>query len=142
MQEIRCNLIEGMPLQHTKSIHFPNGLPAFEFAKEFVLLTNEEEEPFLWLQSVILPNLAFVTIDPFLIYPDYKADISDDDVSFLKLEKEEDAFLLAIVNVRNNEDEGITANLVSPIVINNRSKIGKQVILQNHLRYSVRYRIN
>lgn len=145
MQSLEPNmLMEGETLQDNKIIRFPEGLPAFEKVTEFVLIANEEEHPFLWLQAVSVPNLAFITIDPFMINTDYRPDICDEDVAHLELDSPEDAYVLSIVNI-NNEEEGddgsITANLVGPIVINVKKKIGKQVILQNHLDYSVRFEI-
>lgn len=123
-------------------IHFPEGLPAFEGVKDFHILSNQEEAPFLWLQALDQPRLAFVTVDPFLVSPDYLPDISDEDVRQLGISHEDEAFLLSIVNIHNDPMEGITANLISPIVINWKKRIGKQVILQNHLQYSVRHRID
>lgn len=123
-------------------IHFPEGLPAFEAVKDFRIVANDEEAPFLWLQAVQEPGLAFVTVDPFLVHPDYLPDISDTDVHQLKIQHEDDAFLLCIVNIHSDLKEGITANLISPIVINWKEKLAKQVILQNHLHYSVKFRID
>lgn len=123
-------------------ISFPEGLPAFEQIKEFRIVSNEEEAPFLWLQAVGMPELAFITIDPFLVYPEYRPDIPDSDVKELGIEKPDDVFMLSIVNIRHNPDSEVTANLVSPVVINTQECVGKQVILQNHLQYSVRYRID
>lgn len=142
MQSEQTDVLENSKMQHNKSIHFPEGLPAFERVREFVIIANEEEAPFLWLQAVSIPNLAFVTIDPFLVYPDYRPNISDDDVKALQIEKEEDVFILGIVNITNDPNEGITTNLVGPVVINWRKKLGKQVVLKNHQQYSVRFRID
>ncbi len=130
---------EDKILQNKKTIHFPDGLPAFESVKDFVLIANEEEHPFLWLQAVNTPNLAFVTIDPFLICPEYQPDLCDDDVSFLELDSPGDALVLSIVNIHQAEGQEITANLVGPLVVNVAKQVGKQVIIQNHLKYSVKF---
>ena len=106
-------------------------------AREFVLIWNEEEAPFLWLQSIDVPNLAFVVIDPFLVSEGYLPDVPEEDVALLEIEKEEDAFVLSIVNIKNNKELEITANLLSPIVINWKKQVGKQVILSNHHLYSL-----
>lgn len=143
MQSLQEQLEEDkISLQHSKVLSFPEGLPAFEHVKEFILVSNESEAPFFWLQAVSEPNLAFVTIDPFLIYPGYRPDVCDEDCEFLKLSDPKDALVLSIVNLKNSEDQGVTANLVGPIVVNWKEKVGKQVIIQNHLDYSVRFRID
>jgi flagellar assembly factor FliW len=142
MQSEKIDVLDEATKQHHKSIFFPDGLPAFESVREFVIISNEEEAPFIWLQAVSTPNLAFVTIDPFLVYPEYRPDIGDDDVKKLKIENEEDVLILGIVNISNDPAEGITTNLVGPVVINWKMRLGKQVVLQNHGKYSVRYRID
>lgn len=142
MQSLQASQDERLILQHKKSLFFPQGLPAFDYVKEFVIIANEEEAPFMWLQAVQVPNLAFITIDPFVVCQDYRPDICDADVKALEIEDPSDAFVLAIVNLQNGADEGITVNLIGPIVINWRKQIAKQVILQNHLKYSVRHRID
>jgi flagellar assembly factor FliW len=141
-QPDKADLKKRSRSQHSKSIYFPEGLPAFENVREFLIIANEEEAPFLWLQAVSVPNLAFVMIDPFVVYPGYRPDVSDDDVALLEIEKEEDVFILSIVNLSQNPNEGITANLVGPVVLNWRKKVGKQVVLQNHQNFSVKYRID
>lgn len=124
-----------------KTLLFPEGLPAFESVKEFVIISNEEEAPFLWLQALSTPNLAFLTVDPFLINSDYRPDIGDAEVENLKIQSPDDVILLSIVNLRHNDQGMVTANLVSPIVINWPLRIAKQVILKNHLDFSVKYQI-
>ena len=126
MQSEHVDILDDSKVQHNKSIRFPEGLPAFENVREFVIIANEEEAPFLWLQAVSIPNLAFVTIDPFLVYPEYRPDISDEDVKALQIDSEEDVLILGIVNITNDPQEGITSNLVAPVVINWKKKIGKQ----------------
>lgn len=140
MQVQAVTLFEGSS-KKSKELHFPQGLPAFETFKEFFIVSNEKEAPFLWLQSKKQASLAFVTIDPFLVLADYLPDISDDDVSLLKIENEEDVLILSIVNIANQSSQEITANLLSPVVINWKRQLGKQVILQNHQKYSVRTKI-
>lgn len=142
MQSQQANIADSPTIQHSKSIHFAEGIPAFESVTDFVILAKEEEAPFMWLQALNEPNLAFIVVDPFVIHPDYKPDLLDEDAKTLKIKEPEDALLLAIVNVRNNPEQGITANLVGPLVVNWREKIGKQVILKNHLEYSVKHRID
>ena len=142
MEPTQSQILDSTALQDKKAVHFPEGLPAFEMVKEFVLISNEEEAPFLWLQASAVPDLAFITIDPFLICPSYRPDICDEDVRLLKILKEEDVFILSVVNINQKPEDGITTNLVSPIVINGEEQLGKQVILQNHRDYSVKYRID
>ena len=137
MQVQDLRLFEGAS-KTSKEIYFKLGLPAFESFKEFFIVSNEDEAPFLWLQSKQQASLAFVTIDPFLVLPDYLPDLSEEDVRFLEIEDEEDVLLLSIVNVAQPGMQQVSANLLSPVVINWKRQLGKQVIVQNHQRYSVK----
>lgn len=141
MHSTKSEAKQNVGKNHQKSIYFPEGLPAFEDLHHFLLMWNEEEAPFLWLQSQNKPNVAFVTIDPFLICPEYLPDIPDDDIAALGVQAEEDVFILSIVNIRNTPQFQITANLLSPVVINWKERVAKQVILNNHQNYSVKYEI-
>jgi flagellar assembly factor FliW len=125
--------------QHSKQLHFPDGLPAFENVKDFVLIAQEDEAPFMWLQALNVENLAFIVADPFVLHPDYQPDILEEDCRALGIEEPDDAYVLSIVNIRGQGENGITANLVGPIVINWKKQVAKQVIIENHLNYSVKY---
>jgi flagellar assembly factor FliW len=144
MQTSQANLLELEtvgPLQE-KAIYFPEGIPAFEHVHDFVLIWNEEEAPFLWLQAKKNPDLAFIAIDPFLACPNYLPDIPDEDVELLEIEALEDIIILSIVNIKKTSSgSNMTVNLLSPIIINWKKKIAKQVILKNHLHYSVKHPI-
>jgi flagellar assembly factor FliW len=142
MQSFQEYIKENPGFEKAEMLHFPKGVPAFENLMFFELVAHEEELPFLWLQAERDKNLAFLMIDPFLIHPRYTPDIPDEDIAFLNIEDPKDIVLLTIVNMRNNEEKIITANLVSPILINWTDKSAKQVILRNYAEYSTRYRID
>lgn len=141
MKDQTVDLLEHGEDKLAKAITFVEGIPAFEHLRDFVILSNEDEAPFLWLQSVDDPSLAFITVDPFLVYPDYRPDIPEADIAKLKIQSEEDVIVLVIVNIKN-KTQGITVNLVSPIIVNWKAQLGAQVLLNNHDKYSVRHRID
>jgi flagellar assembly factor FliW len=120
-------------------IRLPFGLLGFEHVKEFFLLTNPAEDPFMWFQMVANAKRAFLVAPPFCLVPDYQPDISDDEVDFLELSDPADAFLINIVTLRGKGHA--TVNLKGPIVINRRTLIGKQVILNNAAQYSLTHPI-
>jgi flagellar assembly factor FliW len=129
----------ALPVQSENVFHFPDGLPAFESIKDFVFLCKPDTRPFFFMQSLNPADLAFVCIDPFLIYPDYEPRISDTDCKFLHLENLEDALLISIVTV-TKDMHNITANLQGPLVINIRASLGKQIICDGQ-NYPVRHHI-
>jgi len=129
----------ALPVHAENIFHFPDGLPAFEDAKEFVFLCKPDTRPFFFMKSITQPGLSFVCIDPFLIYPDYTPHISDTDTKFLHLNSMKDVLLVSIVTISSNVQE-TTANLQGPIVINIQACICKQIICDRQ-NYPVRFRI-
>lgn len=128
-----------------KSVHpenifkFPEGILGFENIKEYIFLMNEKVKPFLFMQALHDSDLSFVCVETFLIKPDYSMKLNDVSVNFLELENPSDALVLSLVTVRKRIEE-ITANLISPIVINLRNSRAKQVVLEDS-NYEVKYNI-
>jgi flagellar assembly factor FliW len=128
--------LECVPVKNENVIHMPAGLLGFENSKRFVLLTEPEEAPFSWFQALDDSAIAFLVLPPFDAIPEYVPEISDDDVAYLGLKQPSDALIYNIVTLRPNQ---ATINLKGPIVINRFTLRGKQVILQNASKWSVRH---
>ncbi|MCX7668204.1 MAG: flagellar assembly protein FliW [Atribacterota bacterium] len=107
-------------------ILFPWGIPGFEHLRRFILL---EEKAFFWLQSVDEEAVVFAVCDPFLYFPGYEVEIPSVECDILGLSKESDVVILAIMNFRSSREIGV--NLLAPIVINCKLRIGKQIILED-----------
>lgn len=123
-----------------KIIFFQEGIPAFEDEKEFVIILNEDEEnPFHYLQSVKNPDLSFVILNPFIAFSDYDILLPDTAINKLKIEKEEDVTIYSMVVVPEDMTK-MTINLLGPIVINTKEMLGKQVILDDE-RYNTKHLI-
>ena len=119
------------------AVRLPLGMLGFEQFKDYVLLAHPEEAPFCWLQMVEKPALAFLVIEPFQVLPDYKPDLPEQDVDFLALRTPSDALVYNIVTVRGPTQA--TINLKGPIVLNRHTRMGKQVIPNNAVHYSVQH---
>lgn len=109
-------------------VYFPQGLPGFENLRQFTWINSSEELPFSFMQSVEDGNVTFITADPFLFYPEYSFALSDSVKEELQLESEGDVQIKAIITIRESLDSA-TINLQSPIVVNTRTRVAKQVIL-------------
>jgi flagellar assembly factor FliW len=118
-------------------IRLPLGLLGIEHIKEYVLVSNPGEEPFLWFQVQGDSNLAFLVLSPFAVEPTYSPDISNDDAAFLGLKDPSDALLFNIVTMRGAQTA--TVNLKGPIVLNRHTLVGKQVIPLNAAEFSVQH---
>ena len=126
-----------MSLSSQNVIQLPYGLLGFERVKNYVLLTNPQEQPFLWLRMLDSARKAFLVVCPFLVMPDYQPDIPTADVEFLGLNEPTDALLYNICTLRAKG--GATVNLKGPVVINRHTLIGKQVIPNNAMQYALNH---
>lgn len=117
----------------------PGGLIGLEDATRFELLINEEEEPFMWIRAVERHELGFVVIEPSAILNDYDVEIADDDAKGLEIQGADDAIVLNIVTLKDDDIESATVNLIGPIVLNRRTLKGKQVIAANYMKFSARH---
>jgi flagellar assembly factor FliW len=109
-----------------QKVTFPAGLFGFEQFKEYLLL-DAERQPFYWLQSVEVEQVAFILINPFLFRPDYEVDVDDGELREIGLSDPRMALTFAIVTIPAAGP--MTANLQGPLIINRESRLGKQAIL-------------
>jgi flagellar assembly factor FliW len=135
--EAKTNRLATVPVQNENIVHLPLGLLGFEHIKHYALLQNPNESPFMWLQVLNQPNLAFLVLPGLEIFPDYEPDVPTEDVRFLELNSPDDALVFNIITL--SAKGSATANLKGPIVINRFSFKGKQVVLANASRYSIQH---
>jgi len=105
----------------------------FQDKKRFVILQNKENSPFFWYQSVDDPSLAFVITSPYLFVPDYEVDIEDVliEMSWNGNSKNNVLELYVVVNIPKGSPEKMTANLIGPVLINNKTRQAVQVVMSN-----------
>lgn len=112
-------------------IKFSDGLLGFEHLKNYVLISDEESEPFKWLVSIEEPEIGFPIVDPWFVINKYNPGRGVD--------TDKDA-VFSIVTLGNSERK-MTANLKAPIIIDIHSKEGKQIILPSD-KYSTNHVIS
>jgi|WetSurMetagenome_2_1015567.scaffolds.fasta_scaffold1163280_1 flagellar assembly factor FliW len=112
-------------------ILFNEGLIGFPENKEYIVMEHKPDSPFMWLQSVNNPGLAFVIMNPFQIFPGYLKDITPEEENALKPDNNETVMIFAIVTIPNGKPEESTVNLMGPVVVDTVTNKGKQVILAN-----------
>ena len=122
----------SLEIQGQDILVFPDALYGFDQEKEFALLPLDPtiESPMEWLQSLTSRELAFIVTDPFLFIPEYKMVLSDSEQTQLGIESIESVVVRVIVTIPKVHTE-MTANLVAPIVINQKKGLAKQVVLTN-----------
>ncbi|GAA3412799.1 flagellar assembly protein FliW [Paenibacillus hodogayensis] len=117
-----------LDVQPENMISFEQGLPGFEQLRLFSILTPDPELPFSFMQSMEDGNVAFVIVNPFLFYPHYEFELPEEVQDSLKLERDQDVAVWAIVSLKE-EMAASTLNLLAPVIINMKEGLGKQCIL-------------
>jgi flagellar assembly factor FliW len=110
-----------------QKIHFPHGILGFEKLNDYVLL-DAERQPFYWLQSLDVEQVAFILVNPFLFRPDYELDIDDSELSEIGISDAEKTLIFCIVTIPA-DGSPMTANLQGPLVINRDARKARQAIL-------------
>ena len=119
---------ETVEVSEDQIYEFQPGLSPFTDYHRYALIA-EDDSPIEWLQSVDDPAVGFPLLEPFLFYPHYAFELADGDAEALGLERPEAAVVRCILTVREDADE-TTANLLAPIVLNDVTHRGRQVVLQ------------
>ncbi|WP_226580603.1 flagellar assembly protein FliW [Halobacillus litoralis] len=110
--------------------HFEHGLPGFENYHTFALLPVDEKGVYMALQSIDESGIALIVTNPYLFLTDYEFDLDESTIAETQLEIPEDAAVYNVLTLRESLQQS-TINLKAPIVLNARTKKGKQVILNN-----------
>jgi flagellar assembly factor FliW len=122
--------------RESEVLTFPWGLPGFASQRRFIALNLGGQEKFVWLQSLDDLSVALPTADPWQIFEDYSPNLPPYASSSLDLRNPEDFATLCVVVVTPGAAE-MTMNLLAPIVVNLRTKTGRQITLETG-GYSVR----
>jgi len=121
----------------SNQIELPQGLVGFADYKRAELLYQPDHLPFLWMKlRSDRDELHFIVIEPGGIVPGYEPEIFDADAEQLDLRDPGEAMILNIVTLRREDPVEATANLIGPLVVNRRTRIGRQLVISNYSRYS------
>ena len=117
-------------IEEEKIITMPLGLVGFPENKRFVIFQHKENSPFFWYQSLDDPELAFVIINPLLFKPDYQVN-SEAVLGEMEWPADSKFDLFVIVTIPKGRPQGMTANLIGPILVNLNTKEAVQMIIAN-----------
>jgi flagellar assembly factor FliW len=118
----------------------PQGLIGFADYQRAELLYMPDHLPFLWMKlHGPVDDLHFIVIEPGGIVPGYEPEIFDVDAEQLDLRDPAEAMILNIVTLHRQNPVEATANLIGPLVINRRTRLGRQLVISNYSRYSAHH---
>ncbi|MEM1098017.1 MAG: flagellar assembly protein FliW [Planctomycetota bacterium] len=139
--KIETSRFGPLEIDGDRLLRFPQGLLGFAEYTDYVLLEAGDPEDaaagtptFWWLQSVEVPDLAFVVTDPLLFVPTYRVPVHPQQLADLGVASLDEAQVLVIVNKQRGT---LTGNLQGPLVINLQSREGQQLVLSDR-RYTTR----
>ena len=118
-----------MPETKLPELTMSGGMAGFPDAERYVLVEVPQASPLFMLRSLDHDGLEFVVAPPGVFFPDYAPEIDDASAARLDLTDAADALLLVVLTV-GADIASSTANLLAPIVINQRTKQAAQVVLQ------------
>lgn len=126
--KVDSKFLGSIEIDPAEVIYFPDGLPAFEEQKEFIVIPLEEGVPFYYLQSLHDHELCFFLADIFTFFPEYQLELGDEELERLESDdKGTGVVIFAILTVPDNFRQ-TTANLLAPVIINLEKKKGMQHI--------------
>lgn len=124
----------------TNELILPHGIIGFREYKRAELLYMPDHLPFLWMKlHSETDSVHFVVIEPGGIIHGYEPEIFDEDALQLDLRSPAEAMILNIVTVQHQNPVEATVNLIGPIVVNRRTRIGRQLVISNYSRYSAHH---
>ncbi len=111
-------------------INFADGLLGFDNFKRFFIVDPGDQTLILWLQSLDDAAIAFPIIEPKIFAPEYSVRLLPPELTSLELETLTDASIYTILTIPQNIVE-MSANLKAPIIINNKTRNARQIVLQD-----------
>jgi flagellar assembly factor FliW len=117
----------------------PQGIIGFPEYRRAELLYSAEHLPFLWMRLHGPDVLHFVVVEPNGLIPGYAPEMFDEDASQLDLRDAADALVLNIVTIHRKQPLDATVNLIGPLVVNRRTRVGRQRVIANHGRYGAQH---
>ena len=135
--KVKTTRFGKIDVKEEQVITLAEGMLGFSECSRYTLMDDEIGEPFMWMQSLDIPSLAFVVIDPAIILPSYHFSVKKDQIKNLGTDNVDDLQVYVIVTMAANILD-VTVNLQGPLVVNKNKRVGLQVVL-NDPNFSTRH---
>lgn len=120
-------------------IILPNGIIGFSQYQRAELLYMPDHLPFLWMRLRGPDTIHFIVMEPGNLISSYEPEIFDEDAEQLGISDPSQALVINIVTLRQQTPLEATVNLVGPLIVNRRTRIGRQLVISNYSRYSAHH---
>lgn len=130
--QVQSSRFGSFEIEDSRTLNFSQSLLGFPDSTTYVVV-EVEDTPYIWLQSVEEPDVAFLATSPFLFFPSYDLELGDEEQATLEVDDASQVEVLTLLTVHRAGElpENITANLLGPIVINTESRQALQLVLDN-----------
>ena len=109
---------------------FADGIPGFPELHHFALSDLADTGVFQELLSLDDPGFAMIVAVPWLFFPDYAPELTEEEQEELQIFDPEQAIVFCPVTVDLEESGGrIYVNLLGPFVVNSETLRGRQLVL-------------
>jgi len=120
-------------------IDVPEGLMGMHHLQRFAILESRVPlTPFRFMLSLDDWEVGLAIADPSKLFSNYEVDVSAER-EVLDIQSDEEAELFVILTIGENPMR-TTANLLAPLLLNRRTKVGRQLVLSDS-RYSTKHPI-
>ena len=128
--KIKTTRFGELEVEKKDILTFKDGLLGYDNLKKYFVVDPGDQTLILWLQSIDDEKTAFPIIEPKIFNPEYAVKLLPAELQSLALENLNDASIYTILTIPKAVTE-MSANLKAPIVINNKSKQARQIVLQD-----------
>ena len=116
------NFIDGIP--------FKNDSESFSL-QEFFIVDPGDQTLILWLQSLKKAQTAMPIIESRIFKPDYSVKLLPQELASLELTSVGEASIYSVLSIPKEDVTKMSANLKAPLVINNKTRKARQIVLQD-----------
>jgi flagellar assembly factor FliW len=128
---------EFVPDETNNQFFMPEGLIGLPDFNKFELIVDPESLPFVVLRAIEGDEIQIPAVEPLGLVENYRLDVGDADADMLGLVgADANPLILNVATIKSYEPQKVTLNLAAPILINRRTRVGKQVVLLNYQSYS------
>ena len=126
--------VNSQAIDSEKVFTFPAGIPSFENYTKYIVYHKEENNlSAYWLESCDTPQVTFTLVDPGQYGLCYDLELSDEEMSTLQAEGPEELGVFMILSKKEDggkESPILNANIAGPVIINTRTRLGLQKVIQ------------
>jgi len=136
---IHSKKLGPVEIARDETVIFREGILAFEHLHEYAILSRKEDSPFRFLQSVDDVDVTFAIMSPYQVRYDYRFCVPVRQVDDPGAGGNGRFEIYCIVTVPEDV-AGATINLQAPLIIDRRTRCGKQVVLTDGM-YTTRHNL-